>query len=60
MAKRNNALESMKKWMEFIPQCLQPQGKQIDNEEPKEKPAARSGGRESERRKKRNLPQNRW
>lgn len=41
MAKRNNALESMKKWMEFIPQLLQPQGKQIDNEEPKEKPAAK-------------------
>ncbi|HGN2269920.1 TPA: hypothetical protein ACXJOG_003527 [Proteus mirabilis] len=41
MAKRNNALESMKKWMEVIPQCLQPQGKQIDNEEPKDKPAAK-------------------
>lgn len=41
MAKRNNALESMKKWMEFIPQCLQSQGKQIDNEEPKEKPVAK-------------------
>lgn len=23
MAKRTNALEQMKKWMEFIPQCLQ-------------------------------------
>ncbi|WP_162556605.1 hypothetical protein [Proteus cibi] len=33
MAKRNNALESMKKWMEFIPQCLQPQNKQVDAEE---------------------------
>ncbi len=41
MAKRNNALESMKKWMDAIPQCLQPQGKQIDNEEPKDKPAAK-------------------
>ncbi|ENJ6563546.1 hypothetical protein AB1096_001268 [Proteus mirabilis] len=40
MTKRNNALESMKKWMDAIPQCLQLQGKQIDNEEPKEKPAA--------------------
>ncbi|MFS4412496.1 hypothetical protein [Providencia sp. T47] len=38
MAKRTNALEQMKKWMEAIPQCLQPQGKQIDTEEPKEKP----------------------
>ncbi|EPS1554661.1 hypothetical protein ACVB0D_000693 [Proteus mirabilis] len=41
MAKRNNALESMKKWMDAIPQYLQPQGKQIDNEEPKDKPAAK-------------------
>lgn len=32
MAKRNNALESMKKWMEVIPQCLQPQNNQSENE----------------------------
>ncbi|WOO51094.1 hypothetical protein R2S03_08040 [Hafnia alvei] len=32
MAKRNNALENMKKWMEVIPQCLQPQNKQSENE----------------------------
>ncbi|EML7932273.1 hypothetical protein NQL38_002489 [Providencia rettgeri] len=38
MAKRTNALEQMKKWMEVIPQCLQPQNKQADREEPKEKP----------------------
>ena len=38
----------MKKWMEFIPQCLQPQGKQIDNEEPKESQQPRSGGREND------------
>ncbi|MDT5427549.1 hypothetical protein RND20_005985 [Providencia rettgeri] len=38
MAKRTNALEQMKKWMEVIPQCLQPQNKQADSEEPKEKP----------------------
>lgn len=41
MAKRINALEQMKKWMEVIPQCLQPQSKQIDSEEPKEKLAAK-------------------
>lgn len=41
MAKRINALEQMKKWMEVIPQCLQPQGKQADTEEPKEKPEAK-------------------
>ncbi|HHR5857950.1 TPA: hypothetical protein ACS7W9_000634 [Providencia alcalifaciens] len=41
MAKRTNALEQMKKWMEVIPQCLQPQGKQADTEEPKEKPEAK-------------------
>ncbi|MEX6224769.1 hypothetical protein AB6F62_20185 [Providencia huaxiensis] len=39
--KRTNALEQMKKWMEVIPQCLQPQNKQAVGEEPKEKPAAK-------------------
>ncbi|EQB4333107.1 hypothetical protein ACYJ2D_003181 [Providencia stuartii] len=37
MAKRNNALESMKKWMDVIPQCLQPQNKQVDSEESQSK-----------------------
>lgn len=41
MAKRTNALEQMKKWMEVIPQCLQPQGKQDGTEEPKEKSEAK-------------------
>ncbi|EOA5628579.1 hypothetical protein [Providencia rettgeri] len=41
MAKRTNALEQMKKWMEVIPQCLQPQGKQIDTKEPKEETVAK-------------------
>lgn len=41
MAKRTNALEQMKKWMEVIPQCLQPQNKQADSEDPKEEPAAK-------------------
>lgn len=40
MAKKNNALESMKKWMEVIPQCLQPQGKQAESEA-KEKPVVK-------------------
>lgn len=39
--KRTNALEQMKKWMEVIPQCLQPQGKQTDTEEAKEKSVAK-------------------
>ncbi|MTC54944.1 hypothetical protein GKR56_17120 [Providencia alcalifaciens] len=41
MAKRTGALEQMKKWMEVILQCLQPQNKQADSEEPKEKPVAK-------------------
>ncbi|MEX0398154.1 hypothetical protein KDV94_20100 [Providencia rettgeri] len=41
MAKRTNALEQMKKWMEVIPQCLQPQNKQADTAESKEKPVAK-------------------
>ncbi|ENZ0174701.1 hypothetical protein AB7188_00140 [Providencia rettgeri] len=41
MAKRTNALEQMKKWMEVIPQCLQPQDKRADSEKPKEEPAAK-------------------
>ncbi|HCT9106588.1 MAG: hypothetical protein ACTJGV_15805 [Proteus vulgaris] len=37
MAKRNNALENMKKWMEVIPQCLQPQNKQVESEKLEER-----------------------
>ncbi|MEZ2793152.1 hypothetical protein [Proteus terrae] len=41
MAKKNNALESMKKWMEFIPQCLQPKDKQAESKDQGEKPASK-------------------
>lgn len=33
MAKRNNALENMKKWMEVIPQCLQTESQKTFEDE---------------------------